>query len=214
MGLAPFAVVSFEAPRPGGQAFADAFKSTGIYSERYEFHNDIVPHLPPTGMLSKFLTGVITLSDMTTLGLSKMLTTLVPLPLPKPIDFSLLSLLYPRASHHLNYVSPGTLHYINQDKTISAGDSIGLQNKRTAGLIQNLLQVQSDALKAGIEAGVKEVKAGMQPSSFNLIRPVVAADFAYLSKHFGGLLKTLADMHAIGCGSGHMSAICEKKRCE
>jgi hypothetical protein len=44
-------VVSFEAPRCGGRAFVEAYKASRIPALRYEFQNDIVPHLPPNAAL-------------------------------------------------------------------------------------------------------------------------------------------------------------------
>jgi Lipase (class 3) len=202
------AVISFEAPRPGAQNFADAFSTAKIYSERYEFQNDIVPHLPPTGILAKFLTGAITLSDMASSALVKTVETILPATtlLPKPPDLRLLSLLYPRAVHTLNYVSPGKLHYIDQSNKIITEDSIPLQFSRVLKIIEMFQKASGDALIAGL----KEFK----PGSPDLIRPVLAADFAFLKQYFGGLLTTLGDMHGTGCGSGHMRALCDTKVCK
>jgi Lipase (class 3) len=209
----PSAVISFEAPRPGDKSFADAFSKANIYSERYEFQNDIVPHLPPTGLLAKFLTGAITLSDMASSALVKTVETMLPATtlLPKPPDLRLLSLLYPRAVHTLNYVSPGKLHYIDQSNNIIIDDptkpeSIKLEWIRIWRIIAMFRKASEDALNAGL----KELK----PVSPDLIRPLIAADLAILNKYFGGLFTTLAGMHAISCGSGHMRALCDTKFCK
>jgi Lipase (class 3) len=40
-------LVTFAAPRAGDPAFADIYNNGGIQHTRYEFHNDLVPHMPP-----------------------------------------------------------------------------------------------------------------------------------------------------------------------
>jgi hypothetical protein len=51
-------MVTFAAPRAGDRAFADIFNNAQIHHTRYEFQDDLVPHLPPridgfVGMLEK-----------------------------------------------------------------------------------------------------------------------------------------------------------------
>ena len=45
-GLTPF-VCTFEGARAGDQAFADGYAKLVLHSTRYEYQDDIVPHLPP-----------------------------------------------------------------------------------------------------------------------------------------------------------------------
>jgi hypothetical protein len=45
-GLTPF-VCTFEGARAGDQAFADGYEKLVLHSTRYEYQDDIVPHLPP-----------------------------------------------------------------------------------------------------------------------------------------------------------------------
>jgi predicted lipase len=52
-------VITFEAPRPGHPNFVEAYNSAGIDSLRYEFQNDIVPHVPPAGIFATSLTGLL-----------------------------------------------------------------------------------------------------------------------------------------------------------
>ena len=53
-GLTPF-VCTFEGARVGDQAFADGYAKAVQHSTRYEYKDDIVPHLPPdTGFVSAF----------------------------------------------------------------------------------------------------------------------------------------------------------------
>jgi hypothetical protein len=46
-GLKVAGVISFEAPRAGDSSFKVAYEGLGINSLRYEFQNDIAPHVPP-----------------------------------------------------------------------------------------------------------------------------------------------------------------------
>jgi hypothetical protein len=43
----PSRVISFAAPRFGDRAFADVYNNAHIVHTRYEFQDDLVPHLPP-----------------------------------------------------------------------------------------------------------------------------------------------------------------------
>jgi hypothetical protein len=43
----PSQVITFAAPRVGNRAFADVYNNARIISTRYEFQDDIVPHVPP-----------------------------------------------------------------------------------------------------------------------------------------------------------------------
>lgn len=44
----PVKVITFAAARPGEADFADAYQAQAIDHTRYEYNNDIVPHLPPS----------------------------------------------------------------------------------------------------------------------------------------------------------------------
>lgn len=44
----PTSVVTFAAPRAGNRAFRDFYFNARVTHERYEFADDLVPHLPPT----------------------------------------------------------------------------------------------------------------------------------------------------------------------
>ncbi len=44
----PVKVITFAAARPGNAEFADAYEARSIDHTRYEYNNDIVPHLPPS----------------------------------------------------------------------------------------------------------------------------------------------------------------------
>ena len=60
-GVAVTGVYTFAAPRPGNQAFADFFSALPFDTFRYEFTDDIVPHLPPSGTALSLLSYIPTL---------------------------------------------------------------------------------------------------------------------------------------------------------
>ena len=51
----PVKVVTFAAPRAGNADFADAYNTGRINHSRFEYTDDIVPHVPPIGLFSKVL---------------------------------------------------------------------------------------------------------------------------------------------------------------
>src|SRR5262249_24844496 len=102
MGVRPCAVISFEAPRCSVQNFATQFDQMGIYSERYEYLNDIVPHVPPANAFGQMLTTALSFD---------------------PRAQMLLSLLYPRAIQSFSYVPVGKLHYVDAGNKIYIQDS-------------------------------------------------------------------------------------------
>jgi len=76
-GLTPF-VCTFEGARAGDQAFADGYAKLVLHSTRYEYQDDIVPHLPPdlgfitafrrvpalTSLLSTFVPTYVAVGDL------------------------------------------------------------------------------------------------------------------------------------------------------
>ena len=55
--LAPSGIPTFAAARPGDGTFANQYPFTTIHT-RYEYADDIVPHLPPDGPLIDLLTAI------------------------------------------------------------------------------------------------------------------------------------------------------------
>lgn len=53
-GIQPAGVYTFAAPMPGDSEFATAYPFHSI-TQRYEYQDDVVPHLPPTAMLVDLL---------------------------------------------------------------------------------------------------------------------------------------------------------------
>jgi hypothetical protein len=114
-GIPVAGVITFEAPRPGDTDFVKAYKAAGIPSLRYEFQNDIVPHLPPIGRFAEGLNTVLKL----------------------PLAAAALRVLYPRALPTLNYASPGRLQFIpwSDRKEDIVEDSTKLEKERIDKLI-------------------------------------------------------------------------------
>jgi hypothetical protein len=110
--LALGGVISFEAPRAGHASFAKAYNDNQIDGLRYEFQDDIVPHMPPTAPLIKVLDTVF--------AKNRELAQLLPfrLPLSAPAV----------AFEHV-----GRLRFVDWNGEI-VGDSIGLVARRLAGL--------------------------------------------------------------------------------
>jgi hypothetical protein len=72
-GLTPF-VCTFEGARAGDQAFADGYAKLVLHSTRYEYQDDIVPHVPPDiGFVTAFRAVP---------ALSSLLSTFVPTYIP------------------------------------------------------------------------------------------------------------------------------------
>jgi hypothetical protein len=131
MGLRPCAVISFEAPRCSDQKFATQFDQMGIYSERYEYLDDIVPHVPPAKLFGQMLTTALSFD---------------------PRAQMLLSLLYPRAIQSLSYMPVGKLHYVDVGGNIIIGDSTLLDGKRLARLVAMVASAAKDGLVAAAKA--------------------------------------------------------------
>ena len=72
-GLTPF-VCTFEGVRAGDQAFADGYAKLVVHSTRYEYQDDIVPHLPPDLGFQVALRNVPALSSI----LSTFISTYIP----------------------------------------------------------------------------------------------------------------------------------------
>jgi hypothetical protein len=72
-GFVPF-VCTFEGARAGDQAFADGYAKAVAHSTRYEYQDDIVPHLPPD---LGFVTAFRNVPDLSTI-----LSTLIPTYIP------------------------------------------------------------------------------------------------------------------------------------
>ena len=110
-------VITFEAPRPGHPSFVKAYNDAKIDTLRYEFQNDIVPHLPPSGDFAKSLEILLAKS---------------------PVVAAALSFLYPRSVFGFTYEQVGALRFINWSGSI-VEDSPGLQKERIARMSPLLL---------------------------------------------------------------------------
>jgi len=114
-------VISFEAPRSGDASFVTAYQAAGIIALRYEFQNDIAPHLPPTGLFAK--------------GLDALLLT-------NPILAASLKGWYRKAALNLDYQHVGALRFIDWNGNV-VGDDPKLEAQRVLNLTKQLAIVAS-----------------------------------------------------------------------
>jgi hypothetical protein len=112
---APPAVVTFAAPRAGDQTFADAYAARLPRSDRYEYADDLVPHVPPS---DAFLDLLQDAPDV---------TRQVPELEPWLQKMS------------IGYVSVGELHFINWSGEIK-GNSALLRIERLGSLAKLMLK--------------------------------------------------------------------------
>jgi len=109
-------VVTFAAAKPGDGAFEAVYDTIVPHSLRYEYQDDIVPHLPPGVAFYDVFKAVPTISD-----------TLVNLPSA-------------RMTGTAGYVSVGDLQFIDWTNTI-VPDSVLLRLDRYAHLVELLLSL-------------------------------------------------------------------------
>ena len=135
--LAPTAVYTFAAPRVGDTAFAalfdDKLKSN---TWRFEYRDDIVPHLPPhTAAWTVFLQGLKLVNFKVPFGTAQLdprFTRLI-----ERIDKL-------KAEGFANYASAGTLVFINWDNPPKdESDSAGLTERREIHLAEKILTAQA-----------------------------------------------------------------------
>src|SRR5262249_10874952 len=122
-GLAP-SVVTFAAPKPGDTEFADEYNAV-MDHVRYEFAEDVVPHLPPSGSFLGVLSAVNVLArrlpdleqfDYGRVG--KLLDVTRALDVVPDPDGSLLD---ERRKRILRLILKGRLQQIGDDHRISCG---------------------------------------------------------------------------------------------
>jgi Lipase (class 3) len=113
-------VISFEAPRAGHTSFVAAYNARNINSLRYEFQDDIVPHLPQSGLIANLMAKI-------------------------PLVAAALAVIYPRSARTLTFEHVGTLRFIDWFGRI-VGDSTLLQAERFVKLSALLLPTAGSAI--------------------------------------------------------------------
>ena len=106
-------VISFEAPRAGDASFAAAYNALKINSLRYEFQDDIVPHLPLTGDIAKFIASM-------------------------PLTQVARKIFYPKSERSLTFEHVGELRFIDWLGNVVV-DKPGLQEERNKRLRDKLV---------------------------------------------------------------------------
>jgi hypothetical protein len=134
LGLGATGVVSFAGARPGTQDFADAYHAREINSRRYEYGDDLVPHLPPSDFFLEQLKAHLMKLQVIQPGL----TSIFSRPSAQHLQAlpRLLETLDRIGAH--NYASVGELHYLTPfgDAT---GDSTALRLRRVISLARLLM---------------------------------------------------------------------------
>lgn len=134
LDIAPTGVISFAGARPGTQDFADAYRVRGIPGQRYEYGDDIVPHLPPSDFFLRQLKDNLQRFQaiqpaLTSIFADRRKLHLDALPrLIQALD---------RMGAH-NYASVGELHYLTPFGD-AVGDSATLRLRRTISLARLLM---------------------------------------------------------------------------
>lgn len=131
--ITPTAVVSFAGARPGTQDFADAYQAKPVTIRRYEYGDDLVPHLP----LSDFFLGRLKTALQRFHLMQPKLFSIFPEPFTQHLDTTprLLRALDRLSAH--NYASVGELHYLTPFGD-AVGDSTTLRIRRIASLARLL----------------------------------------------------------------------------
>ncbi len=163
-GIPVTAAYSFAAPRAGDTAFASAFDQRVSNVWRFEYRDDLVPHVPPaTGAWLHMLKGMhlvqavfpaeaphLTLSSTTAQDVERLIARLETL----------------AAVPFLAYASAGTLQFIDWHNAI-VGETLGLTLQRNLHLAEmmaewQLLEIVQDHFSDG---GYMRVPCGTAPSA-------------------------------------------------
>lgn len=134
LGIEPAAIVSFAGARPGTQDFADAYHARQLASRRYEYGDDLVPHLPPSDFFLQSLREDLRRFE----AIRPNLTSILSRPNLQHLDIlpRLLETLARIGPH--DYVSVGELHYLTPFGD-AVGDSSVLKVRRMLSLARLLM---------------------------------------------------------------------------
>ncbi len=144
LGIPVTAAYSYAAPRPGDQAFADAFEqfvqagNTGIQEAcRFEFRDDLVPHLPPaTGSWRSIQNGLTSIHKQFPFEAPHLSAS------PRVAQDAEKFLAQLDAVSNLPpYASVGELQFIDWDNAI-VGDSLWLTTKRNLHLAEVMAELK------------------------------------------------------------------------
>lgn len=138
LGIA-FQAMSFAAARPGDQGFVDAYNALRPDTPRFEYQDDLVPHLPPaTGAWFDALQGLQALHDRFPLEAPHL--ALAPNVASAANDL-VKRLGDLRLGHWPGYASAGVLQFIDWKNQI-VGDSLGLSVKRNLELAKLMVELR------------------------------------------------------------------------
>jgi hypothetical protein len=116
VGIAPAAVYTYAAPHPGDTAFAEQYQQTILNHVRYEYGNDIVPHLVPD---ATFIDAMAAIPDIGR---------------------------FFKGMEQWDYYPVGNLQFIKWDKKTIVNASFEVDAERLLALVKVLLECQFEAI--------------------------------------------------------------------
>lgn len=132
-GKPPTGVYSFAAARAGTETFAAAYAQAGIDGVRFEYGDDIVPHMPPSDLLRETLQHELAALSS---GGFKLLGSLARTVSARPSALAALGEVVEGLERYA-YESVGELRYVNRQLQIQ-GDSPALERQRLLSLFLKL----------------------------------------------------------------------------
>jgi len=157
-GIPVTAAYSFAAPRAGDPAFASAFDQRVSQVWRFEYQDDLVPHVPPaTGAWLHMLQGMHVLHEVFPAEAPHLTTSAT---MAQEVDRLIARL----ATLALVYASAGTLQFIYGHNAI-VGNTLGLALQRNLHLAEmmatlHFVEIAQDHFSDG---GYMRVPCGMVP---------------------------------------------------
>jgi len=159
-GIPVTAAYSFAAPRAGDSAFASAFDQRVPHVWRFEYQDDLVPHVPPaTGAWLHMLKGMQVLHEVFPAEAPHLSTSAT---MAQEVDRLIAQL----ATLPLVYASAGTLQFIDWDHAI-VGDALGLALRRNLHLAEQMAELHFREIVQDhfSDGGYLRVPCGMAPAA-------------------------------------------------
>jgi hypothetical protein len=157
-GIPVTAAYSFAAPRVGDTAFASAFDQRVPNVWRFEYQDDLVPHVPPaTGAWLQMLKGMHVLHEVFPAEAPHLTTSAT---IAQDVDRLMARL----AALALVYASAGMLQFIDWNNAI-VGDSLRLALQRNLRLAEKMAELQFLEMAQAhfSDGGYMRVPCGMAP---------------------------------------------------
>jgi hypothetical protein len=159
-GIPVTVAYSFAAPRTGDTAFASAFDQRVPHVWRFEYQDDLVPHVPPaTGAWLQMLKGMQVLHAVFPAEAPHLTTSAT---MAQEVDRLMARL----ATLALVYASAGTLQFIDWNNAI-VGDALRLALQRNLHLAERMAELQFVAIAQAhfSDGGYMRVPCGTAPQT-------------------------------------------------